>query len=152
MPIIIRYTYLFIGFLLLVSCGRSSSKGCDPVVYAEPDDPELLHARNEAIKSLDYFISSFSEHHNDTNLNFSIKADFLDNGQHEHMWIDLQKIENDQFIGYLGNEPQIVKNIKYRDPVSISKSQIEDWLIVDSRTNQYEGGFSAKVFLQRNSK
>ena len=68
------------------------------------------------------------------------------------MWIDLQKIENDQFIGYLGNEPQIVKNIKYRDPVSISKSQIEDWLIVDSRTNQYEGGFSAKVFLQRNSK
>ena len=79
MPIIIRYTSLFIGFLLLVSCGRSSSKSYDPVVYAEPDDPELLQARNEAIKSLDYFISSFSEHHNDTNLNFSIKADFIDN-------------------------------------------------------------------------
>jgi uncharacterized protein YegJ (DUF2314 family) len=147
-----RYTYLFIAFLLIVSCGRPSSKSSDPVVYAEADDPELLQARNEAIKNLDYFVGSFSEHHNDTIFKFSVKADFVDNGQHEHMWIDLQKIENDQFIGYLGNEPQIVKNVKYRDSVSINKSQIEDWLIVDSRTNQYEGGFSAKVFLKRNSK
>jgi len=147
-----RASYLLIVYLLILSCGRPSSKSYDPIVYAEADDPELLQARNEAIKSLDYFIDSFSKHQNDTIFNFSVKADFVDNGQHEHMWVDVEKIENDQFIGYLGNEPQIVKNLKYRDLVSINKSQIEDWLIVDSRTNQYEGGFSAKVFVKRNSK
>lgn len=149
--IIRRSIYLFIVFLL-ISCGRPSSKSNDPVFYAEADDPELLQARDEALKSLDYFISSFSEHCSDSILNYCVKADFVDNGQHEHMWIDLEKIENDQFIGYLDNEPQMVKHVNYGDSISINKGQIEDWLIVDSRTNQYEGGFSAKVFQNRSPK
>jgi hypothetical protein len=58
--IIMRASYLLIVYLLILSCGRPSSKSYDPIVYAEADDPELLQARNEAIKSLDYFIDSFS--------------------------------------------------------------------------------------------
>jgi len=149
---IMRYTSLFIALLLMVSCGRHSSKSNDPIVYAQADDPELEQARNEATNSLDYFIKSFSDHKSDSIFSYSLKADFVDNGQHEFMWIDLEKIENEQFIGYLGNEPQIIKNVKYGEMITIDKSQIEDWIIVDSRTNTWEGGFSVKVFLKRDSK
>lgn len=144
-----RCTFLFIAILLIVSCGRHSSKTNDPVVFAQADDPELEQARIEAINSLDYFIKSFSDHRSDSIFNFSVKADFVDNGQHEFMWIDLKKIENELFIGYLGNEPQIIKNVKYGELISIEKSQIEDWIIVDSGTNTWEGGFSVKVLMKR---
>lgn len=128
----------------LMSCGGQSAK-TDPVVYAESDDPELLQARQDALDNLDYFIGSFNEHSHDTTFQYSLKADFIDNGQHEHMWISLMKIDNEQFTGYLGNNPQIVKNVKYGDMITIARSQIEDWIIVDTKSNNMEGGYSVKV-------
>jgi uncharacterized protein YegJ (DUF2314 family) len=143
---------IFLIFFALMSCGGQPTKTNDPVVYAESNDPELEQAKKDALNNLDYFIKSFNEHSNDTIFQYSIKADFIDYGQHEHMWVSLNKIDKEQFKGYLGNDPQIVKNIKYGDLITITKSQIEDWIIFDSKTNNMEGGYSVKVLQKREQK
>jgi len=147
---IINKTFmLLITTCILISCGGQSKKSNDPVVFAQGNDPELEQAKKDALSTFDYFIKSFNSHFTDTTYSFSLKADFTFNGEHEHMWISLNKIENDKFYGLLGNEPQIIKNIKYGDLVNISKDQIEDWIIFNTKTNNFEGGYSAKVLQKR---
>jgi uncharacterized protein YegJ (DUF2314 family) len=140
---------LLITTCLLISCGGQTKKPDDPVVFAAANDPELEQAKKDALSTLNYFIKSFNSHSSDTTFSFSLKADFVDNGEHEHMWISLIKIENEKFQGFLGNEPQIIKNIKFGDLTIISKDQIEDWIIFNTKTNNFEGGYSAKVLQKR---
>jgi uncharacterized protein YegJ (DUF2314 family) len=141
--------YLLIMTCILISCSGQTTKSNDPVVYANANDPELDKAKQDALSKLDYFINSFNTHSNDTVYQYSLKVDFNDNGEHEHMWISLDKIDNGQFQGLLGNEPAIVKNIKLGDFVKITKDQIEDWIIFDTKTNNWEGGYSVKVLQNR---
>jgi uncharacterized protein YegJ (DUF2314 family) len=146
----IRQTiFLMIAACILISCSGQNTKSSDPVVYAKAKDPELEKAKQDALSKLDYFINSFNAHSNDTTYQYSLKVDFVDNGEHEHMWIFLNKIINEQFQGLLENEPQIVKNIKFGDIVRVTKDQIEDWIIMDSKTNNWEGGYSVKVLQKR---
>lgn len=140
---------LLIATCFLISCGGQSTKSNDPVVYGQGNDPELEQAKKDALSTLDYFIKTFNYHSSDTTYHFSLKADFIDNGEHEHMWISLNKIENTKFQGLLSNEPQIIKNIKYGDLVTISRDQIEDWILLDTKTNNWEGGYSAKILQKR---
>jgi uncharacterized protein YegJ (DUF2314 family) len=144
-----KTTLLLITTCFLISCSGQSTKSKDPIVYAQAKDPELEQAKRDAISTLDYFIKSFNSLSSDTTHHFSLKADFIDNGEHEHMWISLNRIENENFQGKLGNDPQIIKNIKYGDLVKITRDQIEDWIILDTKTNKWEGGFSAKVLQKR---
>jgi uncharacterized protein YegJ (DUF2314 family) len=144
-----KITLLLITACLISSCGGQSTKSKDPIVYAEGNDPELEQAKKDALSTLDYFMKTFNIHSSDTAFHFSLKADFIDNGEHEHMWISLNKIENAKFQGLLGNEPQIIKNIKYGDLVTISRDQIEDWIILDTKTNNWEGGYSVKILQKR---
>jgi uncharacterized protein YegJ (DUF2314 family) len=136
----------------LIACGGESKKSKDPVIFANANDSELEQAKKDALSTLNYFIKTFNSHSSDTTYSFSIKADFVDNEIHEHMWISLNKIENERFQGILGNEPQTIKNFKYGDLTTILKGQIEDWMIFNNRTKDFEGGYSTKVFLKRQNK
>ena len=141
--------FLLIATCILISCSGQNTKSSDPVVYANAKDPELEKAKQDALSKLDYFINSFNVHSKDTTYQYSLKIDFIDNGEHEHMWISLNKIMNGQFQGLLGNDPQIIKNIKFGDIVKVTKDQIEDWIIMDTKTNTWEGGYSVKVLQKR---
>ena len=57
-------------------------------------------------------------------------------------------MEDDQFYGYLENDPQIMKNVKYGDLVELKKEQIEDWIIFNTKDNKMEGGYSTKILFK----
>ena len=141
--------FLVITSLVLISCSGQTTKTNDPIVYAKSEDSELEKAKQDAIFNLDYFIKSFQSKSNDTIIQYSVKMDFTDSGEHEHMWILVNKFENGEFNGYLGNEPEIVKNVKIGQQIKIDKNLIEDWLIMDTRTGKWEGGYSIKVLMNR---
>jgi uncharacterized protein YegJ (DUF2314 family) len=143
---------LLIIACILVACGGQSKRTKDPVIMANAKDSELEQAKREALSTLNYFIKTYNSQSADTNFDFSIKADFVDNGVHEHMWISLNKIENEMFQGILGNEPQTINNIKYGDLTTIYRDQIEDWMIFNNKTKNFEGGYSTKVLLKRQNK
>lgn len=140
---------LLITSAIVISCNRKTNKTDDPIVSAPANDQELEMAKNKAQSNLAVFVNSFQEHTNDTTYQYSVKADFTQNGEHEHMWISLNKIDKDQFIGTLGNDPQFITNMKFGDPITLTKKQIEDWTIMNSNTNQMEGGYSVKVLQSR---
>jgi uncharacterized protein YegJ (DUF2314 family) len=144
-----RVLFFLITTLAITSCSEQTSRSTAPIVYAEEKDPELEKAKQEALETLDYFIKSFQKNSNDTIFEYSVKMDFIDNVDHEHMWIMVKKFENGVFSGYLGNEPQIVKNVKVGQYIIIDKELIEDWLIMDTKTGNWEGGYSIKVLLNR---
>lgn len=136
-----------ISIVVLLSCGRSSKNTNDPISFAPTNDPELAKATEEALSKLDYFVESFQKHKRDTTYQYSLKSDFVENGEHEHMWISVTAIDSGQFLGTLANEPGIVKNIQYGDFVKLSKNQIEDWVIMNG--DNMEGGYSVAVFQKR---
>lgn len=65
------------------------------------------------------------------------------------MWISLDEIKDEKYSEILGNQPQILKNFKYGDSVTVERKQIEDWLIVNTTTKQWEGGYLIKVLHDR---
>ena len=134
---------------VLISCNRQSPKSNDLIVQAPSQDPELEKAKQDALLNFDSFIKSYNTHSNDLNYYYYLKTDFIDDGEHEHMWILVNKIENERFEGTLDNEPITVKNVKFGDLIKITKDQIEDWIIVDTETDKQEGGYSVKVLNNR---
>ena len=134
---------------ILISCNGQSTKSKNSIVYAESNDPELEKAKQDALSNLDSFIESYNAHSSDLVYEYYLKIDFIDNEEHEHMWVLVNKIENEQFEGVLSNEPQIIKNIKFGDLVKIKRDQIEDWIIMNTETDEMEGGYSVKVLQNR---
>ena len=141
--------FLMFTSFVLISCSGQTNKTIDPIIYAESEDPELEKAKQEALSNLDYFIESFQSNPTDTIMEYYVKMDFIDNGEHEHMWVFVSKYENEEFSGYLANEPEIVKNLKNGQPLEVTKEQIEDWVILDTRTGKKEGDYSSKVLLNQ---
>ncbi|MDD4993763.1 MAG: DUF2314 domain-containing protein [Paludibacter sp.] len=135
--------------LVTLSCKHKTNQAIDPIINAEANDKELEKAKTEALKRFDYFIESLKKHAADTAYMYSLKIDFVENDQHEHMWVNITKMENDTFVGILGNEPQIIKNYKFGDKVIIKKEQVEDWILYNSITKKMEGGYSIEVFQNR---
>ncbi len=145
-----KTTFLLILLSFFLSCKEKTEKTektVDPVVYAESNDRELEDAKNQALSRLDYFINSFKKKNNDSTYIFSIKIDFIENDQHEHMWITIDRIENNKFFGVLDNDPETIKNYKLGDRITVKKEQIEDWAIMTN--NEMEGGYSVKVLQKR---
>lgn len=142
-----KTTFLLLLLSFFLSCKEKTEKTVDPVVYAESNDRELENAKNQALSRLDYFINSFKKKNNDSTYIFSIKIDFVENDQHEHMWITIDRIENNKFFGVLDNDPETIKNYKLGDRITVKKEQIEDWAIMTN--NEMEGGYSVKVLQKR---
>lgn len=144
---------LTITSFTLISCsGPTNNKTNDPndsIIYAKSGDPELEKVKQEALSNLEYFIKSFQSNSTDTIMQYYVKMDFIDNGEHEHMWVFVSKYENEEFFGFLANEPEIVKNVKNGQPLEVAKEFIEDWVIVDTRTGKKEGDYSTKVLLNQ---
>lgn len=115
--------------------------------YAAAEDPEILQAQKEAQSKINKFEKAFKS--KSSQHSFMIKADFVENGQHEHMWLTLKKIKGNNFYGVLDNEPRFIKKIKIGDQVTVKKNKIEDWMILDNQSGDWQGGFTVKVLLKR---
>jgi uncharacterized protein YegJ (DUF2314 family) len=147
-----RFSQLFPILLfatITLACNGQTNQTNDPIVFREAADPELEAAKQEALSRLEYFITSFHQHPEDSTLQFSLKTDFEENGEHEHMWIGVTQINNGKFVGVLRNDPQLIQSFQYGDTVEITKEQIEDWIIYHTDTDSLEGGFSIKILQSR---
>ncbi len=122
----------------------------DPRVAVTADDPRLIDAKQQALKNLDFFIEMLGKHGLDTTYMFSIKADFEEDGKHEHMWIETGRYENGVFYGVLGNMPQMITSHKFGDKVSINRDAVEDWMIETPETDSIMGAYSVKALGQGN--
>ena len=119
--------------------------GMSTLVTVEEDDPDVEKAILTARKTVDDFIKRF-EHPQSGDENFSVKKEFKDNGQSEHIWITEISYKNGVFSGQVGNEPQLVSNVRFGETVSVHRKEISDWMWLTN--GKMHGGYTVRALLK----
>lgn len=142
-------TIFLLALLVLTGCQDSADtigSADDPVVMVDHDDPEMAAAEQKARDTLDDFIMAMQAP-TPNQSSFGVKYAFRDGDTYEHMWITELTYNQGRFSGVLGNDPALVENISSGDPVSIDRSEVEDWLYFDGE--EMVGGYTAKLLMSR---
>ncbi len=77
---------------------------------------------------------------NQAKLIFEFESDDSEAPQAERMWVEITRVENQQFFGYLDNDPAYIQDLKYKDPIEFNESHIIDTDLDDpipSQTDKY---------------
>lgn len=98
-----------------------------PVLNVADDDPDLLAGKAEARERLPEFIDAFRRKDGE---HFSIKAPVSAGGRTEHIWITVDRVDDEEVGGVLGNEPVNLGGMKLGDRVEVPISDVEDWVVV----------------------
>jgi uncharacterized protein YegJ (DUF2314 family) len=159
----IRASLTLAAIILAVSlksgCDRSSpSPGPAGVpVSGDPDDPvygfdddaaDMNAAIQKARDTVDQFIRDLQDP-KAMQIYFSVKKPFASSdGGNEHIWLTDITYDGALFHGKVGNIPADVPGLTEGDPASVSKTELSDWMIVDSN-RRLTGGYTIRVMRDR---
>tara|TARA_R110002096_G_scaffold4501_25_gene21224 strand:+ start:25640 stop:26104 length:465 start_codon:yes stop_codon:yes gene_type:complete len=132
--------FLLCVLSLMVSCSPESSK--PETLVNSYDEAEMDAAVEKARSTVDEFITELKSRSADS---FSVKAPITDDNGTEHFWITDVEYSAGQFSGLIGNDPGIVKNVKFGDPWKLSRDEISDWMYL--RGERIHGGFTIDPLL-----
>ena len=122
------------------------------IITTPSNDPEMLAAEHRAQEKLGVFIV-FLRVPPPPMIYFSVKVRFEYDGGGEHMWLENLNFDlgAEEFTGTLGNQPEYVKNLKRGDTVTVHRSKVTDWMIVERSQDGYRllGGYSIRVLRSR---
>jgi len=131
---------------------KQTEGAVDTVVSLSADDASLMAYKDKAQKELQYLIDFMSDHEKDDELfRYAVKADFVEDGHSEHMWVQVNEFKDGHFLGLLANEPNTIKSIKYRDKLTVKRDDVEDWILQDFLTHTKVGGYSSE-YIRNNAK
>jgi len=128
--------------LLWSGCSGGSDPKPDTLVEAGYDQAEMDAAIARARRETDDFLAVLAKGEADS---FSVKAPISDSHGTEHIWIADIRYENGEFVGLIGNDPGIVKNVRFGQEWRIRKVEISDWMYV--RGDRIYGGYTIDPLL-----
>lgn len=121
----------------------------DAAVVADSHGEEILDeaammetAVDEARAAAQQFIQALADPQ-PTRTGYSVKIPVHDGDRAEHFWVLGVRFENGQFVGEIGNQPEVVANVKIGDEIRASADQIGDWMYLDNR--HLVGGWTIRV-------
>ena len=124
---------------------KISKEEDDNIGSFSANDAVLKTCKQKAQKELHYLIDFICSHEQNEELyRYAVKANFVEDDESEHMWVQVDRFENGFFVGRLANEPGTIELIKYGDPVKVLKKNVEDWILEDFVTSTKVGGFSSE--------
>jgi len=132
----------FLLVVLLTACSNIPESEKGNIKYLSKDNPGVLDAKKQAQTEMGWFIANWQNYSNDSHYIFSIKNNFYDGNEYEHMWVTVTDYKDGIFYGKLDNDPFVVKNLKYNDTVSVKKENVEDWIMYNGYLDKATGGFS----------
>lgn len=101
-------------------------------VYGVPDGDAIHNAIQEARRRWPEFVACFHSRKPDDD-RFLVKSPFTgDNGQVEHMWLQVFGLEPEYIHGHLLNEPFHTKKLKQGSQVEVPVSTLSDWVCADA--------------------
>jgi uncharacterized protein YegJ (DUF2314 family) len=106
------------------------------------DSNEMDTAISTAKRRVDEFVSVLNKKEADS---FSVKAPIKDANGTEHFWITDVTYDNGSFTGKIGNDPGIVKNVKFGQTWKVKKDEISDWMYTVG--DRIHGGFTIDPLL-----
>lgn len=75
--------------------------------------------------------------------NYVVKFPLTQNGETEHIWLQIDGRRGSTFTGRLANTPVNGSRYKIGDRLSVSQDQVEDWMITSG--DLIYGGYTARV-------
>jgi uncharacterized protein YegJ (DUF2314 family) len=120
----------------------------DNVAEAEKDDPELAEVARKARARLAE-LRPLVEKGLRPPARLLVKAGFrTDDGNVEHMWLEVTGWSKDRLRGTLANEPHHVRDLHLGSSVDVPLSEVGDYLYT-SPEGKREGGESSQILLRR---
>ena len=132
---------LLLVFVIAFFC--SCSKKPPTLVKDGYDQQEMDAAIARARGEVDAFIAELSKKNGTA---FSVKAPIEDNGKTEHFWLTDVVYSDGQFSGVIGNDPGVVKNVKFGQSWTIKKGAISDWMFM--RNEKIHGNYTMRPLLK----
>jgi uncharacterized protein YegJ (DUF2314 family) len=133
-----KLSLLFLGMVLfLVGCHKRPD-----TLVSSYDQKAMETAISTAKGRVDEFIAVLQSNGADS---FSVKAPITDSHGTEHFWITDVSFADGFFTGKVGNEPGIVKNVRFGQDWRIAKGDISDWMYM--KGDKIHGGFTIDPLL-----
>jgi uncharacterized protein YegJ (DUF2314 family) len=140
--------------LLLVAAFKSRREirlwygpGAEPEVVSFDDaDKEMNSAIETARRTASTFIEALN-HPGPARSNFSIKLGVREKNEVEHFWLRDVKHRGNMFTGTIANTPKSVHSVRLGQEMSVSTTQISDWMYIESGVLQ--GNFTMRVMRNR---
>lgn len=112
------------------------------VVAYHTGDPAMNAAKKKARETLPRFLELIEAGASGT---YTIKFPLTQNGETEHIWMQLTDYRDGTFVGLLANDPVNGTKYKMGDRMEVEKADVEDWMV---RTgSEIYGGYTARVAL-----
>ena len=122
-------------------------------------DPEMAAAAAKARVGLDDFFAKLDSPPPGTQ-NYSVKIGIIDKGDGiaftkseagaEYFWVGNLRREGDGFVGTLGNEPQVIRNVRMDQDLTFAKDDVFDWMYI--KDNKIVGNITSCPLLLRGPK
>jgi uncharacterized protein YegJ (DUF2314 family) len=145
--------------IALACAAASGSAGDLAGAHSVPmGDRAMIVAAGKAQAGLDGFLAKLANPPDGTS-NYSIKVGITDQpGGYalttdqglsgvEYFWLTDIVATRDGFLGQLGNDPELARNVHFAEQIPFKKSDIFDWLYFDN--GQMKGNFTACPALLR---
>lgn len=152
---VIRYTFIVIALAILSwGCQQkpkeaSTSGNATGLQTLEDTDAEMNEAIEAARASLSQFEDAMRSDNPQYDL-FALKVMFPDQiGGSEHIWITDLILEDGQYRGLVGNEPQYTILVEAGQEVTVDPEKISDWMFVEA--GKLRGGYTLRVLRSRMS-
>ena len=113
----------------------------ETLTRVDSNSPEMVEAVASARKTLPYFWDRRASALNPED--YMVKVAIEDGEMIEHFWLTHPVVEDDTVKGEIGNDPGIVKNVKFGELVTVPESKISDWMY--SEGDKMHGNYTARV-------
>lgn len=133
---------IVVGIVAAAVAGCGMDQPVDRVTDVADDDPQMNAAIETARKSVDTFIAVLKSP-KPGQIEFSVKMEFIDGEDSEHMWLTPVSFDGKNFQGTVSNDPRDVRTVKLGQKVSVAPDQISDWMYIDN--GKLVGGFTSRV-------
>jgi uncharacterized protein YegJ (DUF2314 family) len=128
--------------LLLAVCSACDQKP-ETLVEGGYDEAEMDAAIARARSEVDSFIAILEKGDGE---DFGVKAPIEDGEETEHFWLTDVSYEDGVFEGLIGNDPGVVKNVKFGQKWTIKKNEISDWMFM--RDGKIHGNYTMRPLLK----
>lgn len=128
--------------IVVVGCGTKEQPLEDKVTYVADDDTRMNAAIDKAHSTVDAFIAALKMPKPSQSA-FAVKMPFTDGGKIEHIWLSPVTYDGSNFHGTVSNEPEDITTVKLGQEVSVSLSNISDWMYIED--DKLVGGETLRV-------
>jgi uncharacterized protein YegJ (DUF2314 family) len=110
------------------------------VVAYHTADEAMNAAKSKARQTLSRFAKMWEDGVSGT---YTVKFPLTQNGETEHIWLQVDGFEGNKISGRLANEPVNGAQYKIGQRMQIGRSDVEDWMV--NQGDAIYGGYSARV-------